>query len=314
MSFFNKIKSALSKTSVNISKLTEIFTKKGVTLDTLETLEESLLKADFGFAITSQILQELKQIKLTKGQHQDHFRDYLTSIIADILQNSQKSIEFAEDKLSVILFCGVNGNGKTTSIGKLANIYKEKGKKVLIAACDTFRSAAVEQLKIWSERAKCDIVFGKENIDPASVAFEATEKAIKENYDFLMIDTAGRLQNQHNLMEELVKIIKVIKKLNPSFPTYTLLTLDATTGQNAINQVDKFMEYATVTGLIFTKLDGTAKGGAIVNISVKYKLPIYYLSVGEKIDDIIEFDAKSFAAALVGIKKEDDSSSAAVVS
>lgn len=304
MSFFGKIKSALSKTSVGIAKLAEVFTTKGATQDTLENLEESLLGADFGVSVTSQILENLKKTRITKDQDQDNFRDNLISIISDILKNSQKPIKFNEGKLSVILFCGVNGNGKTTSIGKLANLYRKKGKRVLVAACDTFRSAAVQQLKVWAERAQCDIVFGKENIDPASVAFDATKKSIKENYDLLIIDTAGRLQNQHNLMEELAKIIKVIKKLNPDFPTHTILTLDATTGQNAINQVDRFLECAAVTGLIFTKLDGTAKGGAIVNISAKYKLPVYYLSIGEKIDDIIEFDAEAFAEGLVGGKED----------
>jgi fused signal recognition particle receptor len=299
MSIFSRIKSALSKTSNSLVKATELITKKGIEYSTIEELEEALLTADFGIDATNLIIEKLKKIRISKQEGQESFKDHLISIIEEILQDIPKPIELLDNKLNVILFCGVNGNGKTTTIGKLANKYIKEGKKVVVAACDTFRSAAVEQLKVWSEKIGAEIVYGAENADPASIAFQALTVAKDNNKDILIIDTAGRLQNKHNLMEELSKVIKVLKKFDETYPTHVILTLDSTTGQNANSQVEKFIEYAGVTGIIFTKLDGTAKGGAIVGISMKYSLPIFYITLGENMDDIIEFDSKNFAKALL---------------
>ncbi len=300
MSIFSRVKQALSKTSSGLAKITEIFTKKSIDNESIEDFEEIMLSVDFGVSTTDKIISELKVSKFVKEASATEFKDNLVEILVGILEKAEKPLEIVNDKMNIILFCGVNGNGKTTTIGKLANLYKKEGKKVVIAACDTFRSAAVQQLRIWADRANCTIIEGEHEADPASVAYKAVEEAQKIKADIVIIDTAGRLQNQHNLMSELSKIIKVIKKHDPSAPHSTILTLDATTGQNAFNQVEKFKEFANITGIIFTKLDGTAKGGAIVGIVDKYNIPIYYISVGEKIDDLVEFNAESFAKALVG--------------
>ncbi|MDX1924784.1 MAG: signal recognition particle-docking protein FtsY [Rickettsiaceae bacterium] len=299
MSFFSKIKNALFKTSAAIGSITDIFTKKGIDASTLEELEETLLLADFGAKTTEKILSELKKVKIPKDQFQEMFKHELVKIIAKILTTSESKLKLKDGRLNILVFCGVNGNGKTTTIGKLASLFSSKGYKVMVAACDTFRSAAVSQLEVWAQRAGCFIVTGKENSDPASVAHLATTSATEQNYDILMIDTAGRLQNKTNLMSELAKIINVIKKLSPDKDIEIILTLDSTTGQNASVQVEKFSEIAGVTGLIFTKLDGTAKGGAIIGIADRFKLPIYYITTGESLDDIAEFEAESFAKALV---------------
>lgn len=299
MSIFAKIKSALSKTSGTLVKAAELITKQGIEYSTIEELEEALLKADFGVNVTKDIIDKVKKIRISKEETQDSFKEHLIKIIEDLLINSAKPIILHENKLDVILFCGVNGNGKTTTIAKLANKYIQEGKKVKIAACDTFRSAAVEQLKTWTDSVGAEIIFGHDNADPASVAYQALEKSVSDRADILIIDTAGRLQNKHNLMEELSKIIKVIKKYDPSYPSHVILTIDSTTGQNANSQVDKFVEYAGVTGIIFTKLDGTAKGGAVVGIYTKYLIPIHYITTGEGINDIIEFNPEDFAKAFL---------------
>ncbi len=299
MGFFDKIKSALTKTSSNIAKIGDIFTKKGITAQSIEDFEEILLSADFGIETTNSILNKIKSVKFAKEEGIEEFKTALSNIIEGMLLPAEEKINIAQGKLNIIFFCGVNGNGKTTTIGKLANLYKKQGKKIVVAACDTFRSAAVDQLRVWCERAGCTMIEGEKEADPASVAFKAIEQAKLLSADILIIDTAGRLQNHSNLMDELSKILKVIKKADPEAPHYNILTLDASTGQNAFSQVEKFKEIAGITGVIFTKLDGTAKGGTIVGIVDKHKLPIYYLSVGENIEDIAEFDAKIFASSLV---------------
>jgi len=299
MSFFSRIKSALTKTSASLSKIGEIFTKKGINSETIDEFEEILLSADFGIQTTEKVINQIRAEKFLKEDGEDEFKERLANILTNLLEKAEKPLDINRGKLNIILFCGVNGNGKTTTIGKLANLYKNQGLKVVVAACDTFRSAAVDQLKVWAERSNSYIVTGEHEADPASVAHKALEEASKINADILIIDTAGRLHNQQNLMDELAKILKVIKKVDSSAPHHTILTLDATTGQNAFTQVEKFKEVAIVSGIIFTKLDGTAKGGAIVGIVDKFNLPVHYLSVGEKIDDIIEFNSKSFSEALV---------------
>lgn len=301
MNWFSRLKSGLTKTTTTITEgITKVFTHKALDQDALDELEESLIKADVGVAASSEIIAALSKDKFNKQASEEEIKQFLSDKICSQLTDAAKPLE-KNKKLQVILVCGVNGNGKTTTIGKLAAKYQTQGKKVLMAACDTFRAAAMDQLKVWSERVGCEIVTGPENSDPASVAFKAMEKAKADDIDILLIDTAGRLHNKTNLMEELAKIIRVIKKIDESAPHDTVLVLDATTGQNALMQVEMFKQIVNISGLILTKLDGTAKGGIIVAIAKKFNLPIHYIGVGETIDDLHEFNAKEFARALLGM-------------
>ena len=225
----------------------------------------------------------------------------LADVISEILTPLEKPLVLTGAKPEIILFVGVNGSGKTTTLGKIAKRYHDEGKKVLIAAGDTFRAAAVEQLTIWSERAGAEIVSGQLNSDAAGLVYDAIEKAKADEVDVLMIDTAGRLQNRTELMDELAKVVRVIKKQDATAPHHSILVLDATVGQNALVQTEAFKETAGVTGLIMTKLDGTAKGGVLVALSDKYKLPIHAIGIGERIEDLENFSAPVFAAALSGV-------------
>ena len=299
MSWFSRLKSGLTKTTTTITEgITKVFTHKTLDQDALDELEESLIRADVGVAASSEIIAALSKDKFNKQASEEEIKEFLSDKIQSILVATAKPLEKNQD-LQVILVCGVNGNGKTTTIGKLASKYQAQGKKVLMAACDTFRAAAMDQLKVWSERVGCEIVVGAENSDPASVAFKAMEKAREEGVDILLIDTAGRLHNKANLMEELAKIIRVIKKIDETAPHDTVLVLDATTGQNALMQVETFKEIVNISGLILTKLDGTAKGGIIVAIAKKFNMPIHYIGVGETIEDLDAFNPRDFARALL---------------
>jgi fused signal recognition particle receptor len=301
MSWFSRLKSGLTKTTTTITEgITKVFTHKTLDQDALDELEESLIRADVGVAASSEIIAALSKDKFNKQASEEEIKEFLSDKIQSILVATAKPLEKNQD-LQVILVCGVNGNGKTTTIGKLASKYQAQGKKVLMAACDTFRAAAMDQLKVWSERVGCEIVVGAENSDPASVAFKAMEKARAEGVDILLIDTAGRLHNKANLMEELAKIIRVIKKIDETAPHDTVLVLDATTGQNALIQVETFKEIVNISGLILTKLDGTAKGGIIVAIAKKFNMPIHYIGVGETIEDLDAFSPRDFARALLGM-------------
>jgi fused signal recognition particle receptor len=301
MSWFSRLKSGLTKTTTTITEgITKVFTHKTLDQDALDELEESLIRADVGVAASSEIIAALSKDKFNKQASEEEIKEFLSDKIQSILVATAKPLE-KNQNLQVILVCGVNGNGKTTTIGKLASKYQAQGKKVLMAACDTFRAAAMDQLKVWSERVGCEIVVGAENSDPASVAFKAMEKARAEGVDILLIDTAGRLHNKANLMEELAKIIRVIKKIDETAPHDTVLVLDATTGQNALIQVETFKEIVNISGLILTKLDGTAKGGIIVAIAKKFNMPIHYIGVGETIEDLDAFSPRDFARALLGM-------------
>jgi len=231
-------------------------------------------------------------------------KQVLAEEISRIMSEVAKPMPLYEKKPQVVLVVGVNGSGKTTTIGKLASQFKAAGKNVVIAAGDTFRAAAVEQLQVWGDRAGVPVLTAPEGSDPASLAFDAMTKAEADGADLLMIDTAGRLQNRSDLMEELAKIVRVIRKKDPSAPHNTLLVLDATTGQNALSQVKTFQELANVTGLVMTKLDGTAKGGVLVALADKFGLPIHAIGVGEQLDDLAPFDPEDFAAALTGLTAE----------
>ncbi len=309
MSFFKifskaNIVNQLSNSSQKISAaITQIFTHKKLDAATLEELEESLILADLGNEVVTEIIAKFKAQKFEKNIDDLEVRKFLADEIKAILKPCEAALRFDEEvKPQVIIFNGVNGAGKTTTIGKVAANLKNQNKKVLIAACDTFRAAASEQLEVWAKRADCEIVKAlKESEDPAAVAYRALDLAKKNNFDVLLIDTAGRLQNKQNLMDELKKINSVLKKIDERAPQQNFLILDATTGQNARMQMEIFNQIVGITGLVITKLDGTAKGGIVVALAQKFKKPIFAIGVGEKIEDLQEFDAESFARNLVGL-------------
>ena len=302
MGFFDKLKEGLAKTKASFDeKINNVFKNfRKVDEELLEELEEALILSDVGYETTDKIIKELREkIKLHKIEDADEVKKVLQEIIAKILTEKDNSLTLAT-KPAVILVVGVNGAGKTTSIGKMAKNFKENGKKVLVAAADTFRAAAIEQLEVWTERAGVEILKRKEGSDPASVAFDAAKKAKEEDYDILIIDTAGRLHTKKNLMEELEKIQRTVKKELPDAATEVLIVLDGTSGQNALIQAKEFSEVTDITGIVLTKLDGTAKGGVVIGICSELNIPVKFIGVGEKIDDLQEFNAEEFARALLG--------------
>ena len=269
--------------------------------DMLERLEELLISADMGVDTALRVTSNMAEGRFGKRLSTQEIKELLATEITRIMEPVARPMPLYPTKPQVVLVVGVNGSGKTTTIGKLASQFQAAGKKVVIAAGDTFRAAAVEQLQVWGDRAGVPVLTAPEGSDPASLAFEAMEHAARDGADLLMIDTAGRLQNRSDLMEELQKIVRVIRKKDPDAPHNTLLVLDATTGQNALSQVKTFQELADVSGLVMTKLDGTAKGGVLVALADKFGLPIHAIGVGEQIDDLAPFDPEEFAAALTGL-------------
>ena len=267
----------------------------------LEDLEDLLISADLGVDTAARVTANLAEGRFGKKLSTREIKEALAQEIARIMEPVARPLPIYQKRPQVVLVVGVNGSGKTTTIGKLAAQFRAAGKKVVIAAGDTFRAAAVEQLQVWGERAGVPVLTAPEGSDPASLAFDAMTQAQAEGADLLMIDTAGRLQNRADLMEELAKIVRVIRKKDESAPHNTLLVLDATTGQNAIRQVEEFRRLADVTGLVMTKLDGTARGGVLVAIADRFGLPIHAIGVGEQIDDLAPFDPEDFAAALTGL-------------
>jgi len=298
-----RLKTGLGKSSGKLTGgIAGIFTKRKLDATSVEALEELLIEADLGASVAAELTGALTKQRFEKDIAPDEVRQFLADEITNILAPlAQPLIPDATRKPSVIMMVGVNGNGKTTTIGKLAAQYKQQGKKVMLAAADTFRAAAVEQLQVWGQRSNITVVTGEHESDPASVAFRAYEQAIAEKADILLIDTAGRLQNKSNLMGELQKLSKVLKKIDESAPHHTVLVLDATTGQNAISQVQAFKEIVQITGLIVTKLDGTAKGGIVVALARQFKLPIHYIGIGEGIEDINSFEAIDFSRNLLDL-------------
>lgn len=269
--------------------------------DMLEQLEELLITADMGVDTALRVTANMAEGRFGKRLSVEEIKTLLASEIARIMEPVAKPMPLYPSRPQVVLVVGVNGSGKTTTIGKLASQFRAAGKSVVIAAGDTFRAAAVEQLQVWGTRAGVPVLTAPEGSDPASLAYDAMTKAQEDGADLLMIDTAGRLQNRQDLMEELAKIVRVIRKKDPEAPHNTLLVLDATTGQNAINQVETFQKLADVSGLVMTKLDGTAKGGVLVALADKFGLPIHAIGVGEQIDDLSPFDPEDFAKALAGL-------------
>ncbi len=266
----------------------------------LEQLEELLIASDMGVDTALRITANLAEGRMGRKMSVAEIKTALSDEIARVMEPVARPLPLYAKRPQVVLVVGVNGSGKTTTIGKLASQFRAAGKSVVIAAGDTFRAAAVEQLQIWGERAGVPVMTAPEGSDPASLAYDAMEKAAQDGADLLMIDTAGRLQNRQDLMEELAKIVRVIRKKDPDAPHNTLLVLDATTGQNALNQVEIFRKIADVSGLVMTKLDGTAKGGVLVALADRFGLPIHAIGVGEQIDDLAPFDPQEFARALVG--------------
>ena len=300
MGFFDKLKNGLTKTRESIAKqvnnVFSVFVK--VDDELFENLEEALIMADIGVETSTYIIEKLrdnvKHKHITDG---NLVKEELKSIISEILSTLDTTVDTSTTP-SVILVIGVNGVGKTTSIGKIASHYKSMGKKVLLAAADTFRAAAIDQLDIWAQRSGCDIIKHQENSDPAAVVFDACTAAKARGADILICDTAGRLHNKKNLMAELAKINRVIERELPDSARETLLVLDATTGQNAVSQAKLFSEAADITGIILTKLDGTAKGGIVISIAKEQNVPVQFVGVGEGIDDLQEFNSDDFAKAI----------------
>ncbi|MBQ4652130.1 MAG: signal recognition particle-docking protein FtsY [Oscillospiraceae bacterium] len=299
MGFFDKMFSGLSKPRKNLQELEEIFQEfKPDNEDFYEELEELLVMSDVGAATAEKVVWELKKMTWERRFRQgDEAREGLIEILSKYLQVEDNSLKL-ETRPSVILMVGLNGVGKTTTIGKLANQLREQGKSVLLCAGDTFRAAAAEQLSIWAERSGSDIVRHEEGSDPAAVVFDSLTAAKARGRDVIIIDTAGRLHNKQNLMNELNKIRRIIDRELPGADVETLMVLDATTGQNGLIQAKQFLETAGLTGIVLTKLDGTAKGGIVFAIARELKLPVKFVGVGEGMDDLIPFDAKSFSEAL----------------
>ena len=300
--WLQKLKQGLTRTASRLTEgITSVFTKRKLDDETLEELEDLLIQADLGLGVAELVAAALKKTRYNSDISPDEVREILAQEVEKVLAPVARPLEIdSAKKPYVVLMVGVNGTGKTTTIGKYASQFGKEGLKVMLAAGDTFRAAAIEQLKIWGERTGAAVVAGESGADAAGLAYDALSRARSEGYDLLLIDTAGRLQNKAGLMAELEKVIRVIKKLDPSAPHSVLLTLDATTGQNALSQVEIFGKTAGVTGLVMTKLDGTARGGILVAIASKYGLPVHAIGVGESAADLQSFHAKDFARAIAG--------------
>ena len=303
MSLFSKFKNKLHKTSNYLSSnILKSFQNKKIDNQTLDELESILISADISLDVVEKLINSVRKVQTSD-------QDIITSVLESLAREIEIILQPREKKLfekndqnpKILIFIGVNGSGKTTTIGKIASQMSDE-KKILIAACDTFRAAAIDQLKNWADKSNNDFFSGNSNQDPASVAFQATEKFNKDNYSYLIIDTAGRLSNNINLVNQLVKLKNVVSKINPKTAIETILVLDGTNGSNMIKQVDIFGKELDVSSLIITKLDGTAKGGALISIANKYEIPISYIGLGEKPEDLIDFSAKNFSRSILNLE------------
>jgi fused signal recognition particle receptor len=302
MGIFDKFKLGLNKSSKSLSSgLNDLISKKKIDESMLNELEDFLIQSDVGVESAKELREKFANTKVNpKTSGKDEIYKIFSSYISEILKPLEKNLEnINKNKPSVILVAGVNGVGKTTTIGKLGKILGQNNKKIVLGAADTFRAAAVSQLEVWAKKINADIIKSEEGADPASVAYKALDYAKKNNFDYLLIDTAGRLQNKKNLMDEFKKITKVVKKIDLNAPHETFLVLDATTGQSAISQVEEFKKITPITGIIMAKLDSTAKGGILLAIGRKFKLPIIALGMGEKEDDLQTFNSEYFSNALM---------------
>jgi fused signal recognition particle receptor len=301
--WFSRLTEGLSKSSKSITgSITAIFTKRKLDKDTLQELEDTLIQADLGITVSERIIAEVSRGRFDKEIDPEEVKQILASEVAKTLKPVEVPFNFGSEKPYVILVVGVNGSGKTTTIGKLGAIAAREGFKVKFAACDTFRAAAIEQLTVWGQRIGAETISRPQGADAAGLAFDAMKASGEDGTDILFIDTAGRLHNKTYLMDELDKVVRVIQKYDGAAPHAVLLVLDATTGQNALAQAEAFTKVAGVTGLIMTKLDGTARGGILVAIAEKFKLPIHAIGVGEQIDDLQAFDADAFSRAIAGLE------------
>jgi fused signal recognition particle receptor len=302
--FWKRLTQGLTRTASGLSTgITDLFTKRKLDATTLEELEDVLIRADLGVETSARIAEAVGKGRYDKGIDPEEVRSLVAAEIEAVLNPVAHPLAFeTAAKPFVLLMVGVNGSGKTTTIGKLASTLRAQGKKVVLAAGDTFRAAAIEQLKVWADRTGAAIVARPPGADAAGVAFDGLQQARADGADVLIIDTAGRLQNRAELMAELEKVVRVIRKQDASAPHAVVLTLDATVGQNALQQVEAFRRVAGVTGLVMTKLDGTARGGILVAIAAKYGLPVHMIGIGEGIDDLQPFAARDFARAIVGLE------------
>ena len=302
---FARLKTGLNRTAGNIgNSLTAVFTKRKLDSAALEELEDLLIAADLGPTIAASVSGKLAEDRFDKEICEDEIKSALADVVADILLPVAHPLRIdAENRPHVILVVGVNGTGKTTTIGKIAHNLTSDGKSVVLAAADTFRAAAIDQLQIWGERAGATVVRRDVGTDPAAVAYEGLQTAQARNADVLLVDTAGRLQNKSNLMDELAKVARVLDKLDEGAPHDCLLVLDATTGQNVLQQVEVFSKVCNVSGLVMTKLDGTARGGVLVAVAERFSLPVHYIGIGEGIDDLQPFAAREFARAVTGLNE-----------
>jgi len=303
MSLFSKFKNNLQKTSNFLSSnILNSFQSKKVDSQTLEELESVLISADISLDVVEKLINSVRKVKASEQDITNVVLETLAKEIEVILQPKEREIFVENDQTpKILIFIGVNGSGKTTTIGKIASQIRDEN-KILIAACDTFRAAAIDQLKSWADKSKSDFFSGNINQDPASVAFQATEKFNKEDFDYLIIDTAGRLSNNTNLVNQLVKLKNVVSKIDSKAQIETILVLDGTNGSNMIKQVEIFGKELDVSSIIITKLDGTAKGGALISIANKYEIPISYIGLGEKPEDLTVFSAKNFARSILNLE------------
>jgi len=305
MSWWRRLSGGLKRTSSSLgAAVADLVTKRKLDRAMLDDIEEVLLRADLGTEVAVRIADAVGSGRYDKAISADEVKSVVAAEVEKVLVPVAKPLQIdAANKPFVILVVGVNGSGKTTTIGKLTAKFSAEGRKVMLAAGDTFRAAAIEQLKVWGERNKVPVVSGAQGSDSASLAFNALSTAREQGIDVLLIDTAGRLQNKSELMNELEKVVRVIRKVDASAPHAVLLVLDATVGQNALSQVEAFHRTAGVTGLVMTKLDGTARGGILVALAEKHKLPVHFIGVGEGIDDLAPFTARDFARAIAGIEQ-----------
>lgn len=301
MEFFKNLKEGLFKSSSSLSDgISNIFLKSKPNESLLEEIEEFMIQSDFGANVAHKFKLILANKKFSEEElKKESFYKIFSEEIKNILQPLEKKILNLNDDFKTIIVCGVNGTGKTTTIGKLSKLFQDHNKKIVVGAADTFRAAAIDQLKVWCNKSNTEMIQSEVGSDPASVAFKTLEYAKNNNKDLCIIDTAGRLQNKKNLMEEFAKIVRVLKKVDPNAPQETWIVLDATTGQNAITQIEEFQKITPLTGIIMTKLDGTAKGGILVSIADRFKIPIVAIGVGEKEEDLNQFVAEEYSQALI---------------
>ncbi len=301
-SWWQRLSGGMKRTSSQLgSAINGLVTKRKLDASTLEELENELIRADFGIDVADRTVTALRDGRFEKGISAEELQNLLAAEIEKVMARVAKPLEVTTRPF-VILIAGVNGSGKTTTIGKLAARFRAEGKSVMLVAGDTFRAAAIDQLKIWAQRTGAGIMAGEPRSDAASLAFEAVTAAKAQSTEIVLVDTAGRLQNRSELMGELEKMVRVIRKVEPTAPHAVLLVLDATVGQNALSQVEIFGKTAGVTGLVMTKLDGTARGGILVAIAAKFGLPVHFIGIGESVDDLAPFTARDFARAVVGLE------------